>query len=323
MNLDHLDDPQPPTLGDDQWQQVRSVARTRRNRRRVAQSGVVSSVLVIGIAVAVVATRPSARPSVNVSATSSSAASSTTAALPASVWVTTEVHVDNPVVHQGDDVTGTVVFDNRTAHTVYLSDQCGHGWIAAVAPRGERPDVAVTADCRLLPRLEPGATVPAAMRDIVAPPGRTTVSFHASTRRNSCTGPGGSGVPRCLPDGSMPPFAAGPAQLWLVTAGSIAHLQIPSPIDITIVPAAVKGAIVMPDVIGMDPDAAQTLLRRAGFRDMVCWHEKVRIGTAVGVVVGTVMAQQPAAAAKVSVDEKVELTVNGTAPSTLEHCSIP
>jgi hypothetical protein len=189
-------------------------------------------VVAIGLA-AVWSVHPSGRavvrvatPSTSLPAPSSTTSSPTpTTVLDSSDWVTVELEVDQTVVVAGEDVTGTMVFDNHLATPVRLtSGGCAAKWTVVVGAGNKNPGAAFAAECLL-----PGNATPLA-------PGTTRVPFRAPTTYQACGGDASSApsLPTCV-GGRMPLLPAGSATLWFATDGTVPHLDVPSgPIPIEI-----------------------------------------------------------------------------------------
>jgi hypothetical protein len=273
-------------------------------------------VAIVAATLGVISTRhsqsaDSVRPPASTTASSPTVASTTTTTtLDPSIWVTVRLELDHTSVRQGDDVTGTIVFTNRTGHLVALTASaqpaCAAGWAVAVGDDA-RPDVAFTAQCiALLPGKTPSATDPATF-----PPGVTREHFRASTRETPCLAPTGTGnAPRCEADNLGPPMPAGPAKLWFVTDGDVAHLQSIDPVPITITPAGSNAQLTTtPDVVGKQADTAIRVLNAAGFQH-TCTEPVTR-----DVPLGTVVRQTPAAGERVPRYSLVTLDVDAGSAS--------
>ena len=300
MSFEHLDDAMAPAPDDARWQRIGARARQRRRRTRlVVASASVLTLVVAGTAVALAARSPEHRvrvvstPSSTGVARPSSSTSTTGAARPTdpNVWVTVELHLDATTVQQGDDVTGTVVFHNWTGHDVALSKQCDAPWAVAAGTGSARPEVLFRLACYPPRRYAAGTTREA---------------YTARTTYLRCTGRGGIGAePHCLANGDLPRLPTGAAQVWFVTFGPVAHLQVPAPTPITIVAAGTPevDTVIVPDVVGMPQQRAARALEAVG---LVVRIEFAGCGTSAPRVV---VRQAPNSARSVTRGSVVTLTV--------------
>jgi hypothetical protein len=215
-SFERLDDPQPPSLDDDRWQRIRSRSRVIARRRRVAwtMTGAAGVIVVILVAAGLVVVGRTHRGDgvVTVGASSSTAASTASTTLDPSVWVTVAVEVDQAVVAQGQDVTGTVVFENHQSVRVALPDRARAASWQVVVGSGTVEPLVVWLD---------------SANRLDLPPGTTRVPFRAITRQSFASCP--SSALNC-----PPLFAAGPARVWFVTDGAVEHVAVPAPVAITI-----------------------------------------------------------------------------------------
>ena len=128
--------------------------------------------------------------------------------------VTAELHLDKNVVHRGEDVTGTVVFENRTGRKFvagYPNSQCLPRWVAWIGRTRKLGIPAQTTDC-------PNES---SARVMVLQPGTTRVPLVLPSTYVSCGEPES---PRCPRDGQKPPTSAPllPKQhtkVWLSAGG--------------------------------------------------------------------------------------------------------
>ena len=126
--------------------------------------------------------------------------------------VTASLRLDQTTVHQGEDITGTVTFDNRANHVVAFttgSNACLGRWQVALGK--DNPDRAAEyLDC------DTAGTNPRALR---FGPGRHRIRMLLPTTFNSC---GERGEPKCAGAPLQAPLL--PAQrtnVWLVTPRGI------------------------------------------------------------------------------------------------------
>jgi hypothetical protein len=222
-SFEHLDDPQPPSLDDSRWQRIQNRSRELARRRRVARTTVsAAAVIAVVLGAAGLALVAHSQPGERVvtfgapSTTDSSTPGSTASTLDPSVWVTVKVEVDETVVEQGHNVTGTVVFDNHRPVRLALPDAAdAAAWQVAIGSGAVEPVVGWL------------DSAPAANR-LDLPPGITRVPFVAITRQQVGTCPNTAlDCPALLP--------AGAARAWFVVDGPVPeHIVIPAPVAITI-----------------------------------------------------------------------------------------
>lgn len=296
MTFDHLDDPNAPTLDGSTYDAMLGEARTRRHKRHLVQATAGATALAIAIAaVAVIATRPANDNVGSVIATQAP----TTTTLDPSIWVTTELRVDQSSIAQGQQVTGTVVFVNRTDRLVQLTDDngCLDRWAIAVGAGSAQPEQAFTTECVVV--TGNGVSTRLGPMYLELPVGRTVRTFSAPATYQSC-----AAFLKCGQQSTLPPLPAGPAKVWFLTRGSIAHLQAPDPVSITITPS-ISGRLVVPSVVGMTLDNAIGRLRAAGF-DKVC--SMIRPGERSG----TVQEATPAGGSVVARGTTIQLFIAGS-----------
>ena len=137
--------------------------------------------------------------------------------------VTASLRLDQTTVHQGEDITGTVTFDNRTSHVVWFRSRrsaCVGRWRVALGV--DRPDPAAeTAVCDLA-----GANP----RALKFGPGRHRIRILLPTTFNSC---GERGEPKCGGAPLQAPLL--PSQrtnVWLVTPKSVVEAKRAHPVKI-------------------------------------------------------------------------------------------
>ncbi len=218
-SFEHLDDPQPPSLDDDRWERVRSrshaIARRRRVTLRMVTSAAVIALVLGSTGLALVGRNQPGERVVTVGGSSTTEAVTTSSTLDPSVWVTVQVEVDDAVVNEGQNVTGTVVFDNHRSVRVALPDSVhAAAWQVAIGSGAVEPVVGWL------------DSAPAANRLDLAP-GITRVPFVAITRQQVASCPNTAlDCPALLP--------AGAARAWFVVDGAIEHVAIPAPVAITI-----------------------------------------------------------------------------------------
>lgn len=229
-HLDHLDDPDAPPFDGSTYDALVGRARRRRVRRRIRTTGgaVVVAITLVGVAIVGAAPDRGAR----VVAIRPPATTGTT--LDPSIWVTASVLVDQSTIPVGGEVTGTVVFENRTNRDVNFTDSngCLEKWTVAISAAGTT-EFAFTAECRFVGRAY-GASQPSGPGSrggqyLAFAPGTTTVAFRLPARFGLCV------LPCEGRDRTLPP---GPAQVRLGTsAPSISHLAIADPVPIAITAA--------------------------------------------------------------------------------------
>ena len=137
--------------------------------------------------------------------------------------ITASLRLDKATVHQGEDIVGTVTFDNRTGHVVAFtsgSNACLGRWQVALGK--DDPDRAAEySDCD---------TAGTNRRALKFGPGRHRIRILLPTTFNSC---GERGEPRCgaapLQAPLLPPQRT---QVWLVAPKGIVRPVHPQPLRI-------------------------------------------------------------------------------------------
>ena len=234
MDFSHLDDDTPPNAERTMIADiVATAARRQRTRRGAFVSVTTVCALAVGIGVVSAVGKPARNPRVAVirdggqSTTTSAAQTSrvpttrrpettSTIAPDPNVWVTVEIQLDQHQVQQGQDVTGTIVFNNTTSKRVTFANDngCVGKWAVIVEHGDTRPtSFPITLECAHTP------ASPAKYTDF--PPGVTRVPFRAITLYSTCSG---DSCPRALP--------VGLANLWFV--GPPEHIALPPAERITI-----------------------------------------------------------------------------------------
>jgi hypothetical protein len=309
MTFDHLDDPDAPTLDSTTYDAMLGAARDRRHKRHLVQAAASGTVVAIAFAaIAVIATRPDDSHSAVVATN----APTTTTTLDPSLWVTTELRVDQTSVPSGGDVTGTVVFVNHTNHAVTVTDRngCLLPWTVAVGSGSTKPTPAFTDECATPQVAHP------TRKYLDFPPGRTEIPFRAPTRASYCAQQSiDPGFIHCEPNGQPPALPVGPAQAWFVTGGHVSYVQIPDPVAITIT-AGSDAKLVVPSVAGMHEAHALSVLRETGF-------PRACITRQVGADHGVVQEETPGGGSVVSRGTTIDLVITDAvaAPRTCQSVS--
>ena len=194
-------------------------------RRRGIVLALVAAIGVVAIATtAVVITRDDRRSHVR----TVNSSSTTTGPRDPNVWVTAKIHLDKTRFAPGEDVTGQVVFTNKSDHVVSLADDngCLGKWATAAGTRAARPGLVFTLECALADPLR--AKEQFLDGYTVFPPGTTRRAFAALSMYTGCsnTNPPPDGEPHCI-RGRPPLLPAGSAHLWIL--GGSRHLRLPQP----------------------------------------------------------------------------------------------
>ena len=161
MDFSHLDDDTPPNAERTMIADiVATAARRQRTRRGAFVSVTTVCALAVGIGVVSAVGKPARNPRVAVirdggqSTTTSAAQTSrvpttrqpettSTIAPDPNVWVTVEIQLDQHQVQQGQDVTGTIVFNNTTSKRVTFANDngCVGKWAVIVRTWRHAPDL--------------------------------------------------------------------------------------------------------------------------------------------------------------------------------------
>lgn len=215
MDLSHLDDDAPPAADDSIITQITETAAKHQRTRRIttgAVAAVCSAALVFGAArvlgndgnsqrVAIVG-GPATNMRDSVPTTRLPATTSSTVSDP-NIWVTVDLQLDALQVQQGKNLTGTVIFNNRTGRRVTFANKngCVNKWHAGVTSEDSRPTAWVESlECAKTP------TSPTMYTDF--PPGITQVPFSTKTYEQICT----ESCPKALPLGRAFVWFLGPSE---------------------------------------------------------------------------------------------------------------
>jgi PASTA domain len=129
------------------------------------------------------------------------------------------IEVDHTTVASGGRLHATLVVVNNTGRAIDLSNGCAPKWAIALTKPGHTPDIAFTEECGAAPWHIPTGT------------SRFPMTVDATAK--FCT-TGSAGVPRCLPNGGMPPLAPGRYELQFVSRGPIPGFPVPRPVAIVV-----------------------------------------------------------------------------------------
>ena len=329
MMFNDFDDPTPPPFDEARWEHVRHDgirARRRSLHQRALSIVAVATVFIVGIGVVINRDPTARRVVIQAAPTHTDIPGRTTSTAPADAWLTVVIHIDNPVVVQGDDITGTVTFTNHRSEVFRDSEACAPKWQFAVTVTKRKPNPAWTSECMgtfshpSTPNGGTALTIPPGLANkgyLVLPPGRTTVRFSATTRDLNCEQLiSGTTLPgTCSPGGPIPNMNTGPALLWFLTERPVAHFAHPQPIPITIVSKGDGTTIVVPRLVGVHIQEAFNASQRAGFINGICATYEFNPNIADGIVTRQTLPP----GTRVSLATRLDVVIAGSLAQVRKH----